>query len=113
MNTNFSIDVNVRISLDGRMADLIEGLAAKITGRDATEQPDNAVRVPEPQPHPEPEPEQIRIITDEEMRQEVKTAKDKAGVEPVRAVFGEYGVRSSVNVPQERRREFVDKLRSL
>lgn len=52
-------------------------------------------------------------LSDEGMRQEVKAAKDRVGADPIKRLAREFGVRSSVDVPGERREEFVKRLRSM
>ena len=120
MNSNFSIDVNVRLSLDESTAQLIAGIAACIFKPELRKPSGNVNTDPQPAQKPDaPEPVQaedrpeVRIITDEELRQTVKETKDRTGADPIRAVFTDFGVSSSVKVPQERRQEFVDRLKSL
>lgn len=63
-----------------------------------------------PKPQPQPEPKEI---TDADLRQAVKAAKDRVGAKPIREVFSAMGITSSVECPQERRSELVAKLNEL
>ena len=66
------------------------------------------VQAPTPAPEPEPEPE--REISDAELREKVKEAKDRSGAKAVREIFAEFGIGSSVECPQGRRSELVERL---
>ena len=65
---------------------------------------------PVPAPAPEPEPEKAAEITDAVLREKVKEAKDRSGAKAVREIFAEFGIGSSVECPQGRRSELVERL---
>ena len=52
-------------------------------------------------------------ITDAQLREAVKAAKDKVGGPAVKALFGEFGIPNSSACPQERRSELMDRLEKL
>ena len=67
-------------------------------------------------PAPAPAPEKTsgtQEITDDILRKAVKAAKDKSGVQSVKSLFGEFGIRTSSDCPQERRSELLDMLNNL
>lgn len=68
------------------------------------------------EPAPAPAPEKTsgtQEITDDILRKAVKAAKDKSGVQSVKRLFGEFGIHSSSDCPQERRSELLDMLNNL
>ena len=67
----------------------------------------------EPDPAPAPAPEQPAEITDADLREKVKEAKDRRGAKAVRELFSEFGIGSSVECPQGRRSELVARLENL
>lgn len=52
-------------------------------------------------------------ITDAQLREAVKAAKDKVGGPAVKTLFGEFGIPNSSACPQERRSELMDRLEKL
>jgi hypothetical protein len=66
---------------------------------------------PAPQQAPAPAPE--KEITDADLRQAVKAAKDKVGTPVVKALFAEFEIPNSSACPQERRGELMDRLEKL
>lgn len=77
-----------------------------------TEQP--APEAPaEAAPAPAPEKTSGKEITDADLRQAVKAAKDKVGTPVVKALFAEFEIPNSSACPQERRGELMDRLEKL
>ena len=66
---------------------------------------------PAPQQAPAAAPE--KEITDADLRQAVKAAKDKVGTPVVKALFAEFEIPNSSACPQERRGELMDRLEKL
>lgn len=56
---------------------------------------------------------EAKEITDADLRQAVKAAKDAVGAKPIREVFASFGISSSVECPQERRSDLVAALNKL
>lgn len=52
-------------------------------------------------------------ITDDELRQIVKEARDRTSFPAVRGLFNEFGIKASIECPMERRAELVDRLNKL
>jgi hypothetical protein len=70
-----------------------------------------AKAAPAPQKGPAAAPE--KEITDADLRQAVKAAKDKVGTPVVKALFAEFEIPNSSACPQERRGELMDRLEKL
>ena len=64
-------------------------------------------------PAPAPEKTSDKEITDADLRQAVKAAKDKVGTPVVKALFAEFEIPNSSACPQERRGELMDRLEKL
>jgi hypothetical protein len=58
-------------------------------------------------------PVEVAEISDEELRALVKKAKNASSPTDVRAVFAEFGIRTSIDCPQERRADLVARLNKL
>jgi hypothetical protein len=58
-------------------------------------------------------PAEIAEISDEDLRALVKKAKNASSPTDVRAVFAEFGIRTSIDCPQERRADLVARLNKL
>ena len=72
------------------------------------EAPDQA-----PAQTPEPEPEKPAEITDEALRALIKEVRTATSPAAVRGLFNEFGIKTSIECPQERRAELVDRLKKL
>jgi outer membrane biosynthesis protein TonB len=68
---------------------------------------------PAPAPQQDPAPAPEKEITDADLRQAVKAAKDKVGTPVVKALFAEFEIPNSSACPQERRGELMDRLEKL
>ena len=68
---------------------------------------------PAPAPQQDPAPAPEKEITDADLRQAVKAAKDKVGTPVVKALFAEFEIPNSSACPQERRSELMDRLEKL
>ena len=68
---------------------------------------------PAPAPEPEPEPEKPAEITDEALRALIKEVRTATSPAAVRGLFNEFGIKTSIECPQERRAELVDRLKKL
>lgn len=71
---------------------------------------------PEPAPAPEPEPEQpeTREVSDSELRVFIKSIRDKVGSnKAIWDVFAEFGIKTSIECPMERRVELMGRLEKL
>ena len=67
----------------------------------------------EPAPAPAPEKTSGEEITDADLRQATKAAKDRTDANAVRAIFKDFGIKSSNECPQERRAELLAALENL
>ena len=68
---------------------------------------------PAPAPAVEFAPEAPEEITDEQLRVVVKSVRDKSTPAAVRETFAQFGIKTSIECPQERRAELVDRLNEL
>lgn len=66
-----------------------------------------------PSPAPVPEKTSGEEITDAQLREAVKAAKDRSGGTAVRSLFTEFEIPNSSACPQERRSELMDRLAKL
>lgn len=62
---------------------------------------------------PAPAPEKAEEISDEQLRQVIKSVRDKSTPAAVREIFAEFGIKTSIECPQERRPELVARLNKL
>ncbi len=68
---------------------------------------------PAPAPEPQPEPEKPAEITDEALRALIKEVRTATSPAAVRGLFNEFGIKTSIECPMERRAELVDRLKKL
>ena len=66
-----------------------------------------------PAPEPEPAPEEPTEITDEALRALIKEVRTATSPAAVRGLFNEFGIKTSIECPQERRSELVARLKKL
>ena len=52
-------------------------------------------------------------ISDEQLRQIIKGVRDKSTPAAVRGIFAEFGIKTSIECPMERRPELVERLNKL
>jgi hypothetical protein len=111
------IQININVELGPKAARALEALlGAQQAPADKPSAPIEAKTILEPD-MPDftgegaaPEAEEI---SDADLRQVVKAAKDRVGAKPIRDVFASMDISSSVECPQERRSELVAKLNKL
>lgn len=122
-----NINIRVNVSLDERTLQFLGGLLPVRQCDDCQEDMPAEICNPKPAPapvrepapkhepdhEPEPEPEKPAEITDADLREKVKEAKDRKGAKAVRELFSEFGIGSSVECPQGRRSELVARLENL
>ena len=68
---------------------------------------------PAPTPEPQPETEKPAEITDEALRALIKEVRTATSPAAVRGLFNEFGIKTSIECPMERRAELVDRLKKL
>lgn len=118
-----NINIRVNVSLDERTLQFLGGLLPVRQCDGCQEDMPAEICDPKPAPapvreqapkhEPEPEPEKPGEITDADLREKVKEAKDRRGAKAVRELFSEFGIGSSVECPQGRRSELVARLENL
>lgn len=126
------INVSVKIDAGGQLLAAVQALTGKTpaappaTARKAETQRPPQVIDPEIRPvkaeaakvAPAPveagaAPDPSSAVPDAELRQAVKSARDRAGAKAVREVFAEFGIATSIECPLERRPELVSRLETL
>jgi len=70
-------------------------------------------KAPEEAPVVELAPDEPEQISDEQLRQIIKGARDKTTPAAVREIFAEFGIKTSIECPMERRPELVERLNKL
>lgn len=68
---------------------------------------------PEPAPAPAKEMTDDLPVSDEELRAAVKAAKDNTSAADVKSVFAQFGIKTSIECPDAKRFELLDKLNEL
>lgn len=123
------IKININVTLDAS-ENLLQAVQA-LTGQRA-QAPAATEHKPAPQvetkPAPKPEtkeapapeapagspaPEETTEISDEELRAIIKETRTASSPAAVRALFNEFGIKTSIECPMERRAELVAKLKKL
>lgn len=123
------IKININVTLDAS-ENLLQAVQA-LTGQRA-QAPAAPEHKPAPQvetkPAPKPEtkeapapeapaespaPEETTEISDEELRAIIKETRTASSPAAVRALFNEFGIKTSIECPMERRAELVAKLKKL
>ena len=122
------IKINITVTLDasdkllGAIQSLTGGSANAPTAPETKPAPRQVETKPEPRkvetkedpaPAPEPEPEKPAEITDEALRALIKEVRTATSPAAVRGLFNEFGIKTSIECPQERRAELVDRLKKL
>lgn len=125
------ITINIKVTLDA--SDNLLGALQALTGGRAQAPATPATKPapakpetkPEPRkvetkedpapaaPAPEPQPEKPAEITDEALRALIKEVRTATSPAAVRGLFNEFGIKTSIECPQERRAELVDRLKKL
>lgn len=70
-------------------------------------------KAPEETPVVELAPDEPEQISDEQLRQIIKGVRDKSTPAAVRGIFAEFGIKTSIECPMERRPELVERLNKL
>ena len=122
------IKININVTLDASDK-LLQAIQA-LTGAKAPKAPEQKPGQPiqtKPAPQPEtkeaPAPEAApaeeeqaadpKEISDEELRAIIKETRTASSPAAVRALFNEFGIKTSIECPMERRPELVAKLKKL
>jgi len=122
------IKININVTLDA--SDKLLQAVQALTGAKAPKAPEQKPGQPvqtKPAPQPEtkeaPAPEAApaeeeqaadpKEISDEELRAIIKETRTASSPAAVRALFNEFGIKTSIECPMERRAELVAKLKKL
>ena len=118
-----NVTINVNVELGPKTVRVLEsflgarpcdGCSSSRAGDPAPAEPSNPIDITDSDmpdfTAAEPQPKEI---TDASLRQAVKAAKDRVGAKPIREVFAQMGISSSIECPQERRSELLAKLHEL
>lgn len=109
MEPIFTIGLKIELSQETLAA--INGLADAIRGARPADAAPKAQAAPAPKP--EPAPETPSIITDEDLRALIKETRTRTSPQAVRALFNEFGIKTSIECPDDRRSELVRRLNAL
>ena len=125
MNTlNIAIEVNFGEATLNLLQAFISGFGAKSaktagacepakTGRTVEAKPEAAPATAAQTAQPAPTASSNGRISDEELRAAVKAAKDNTSAADVKALFAQFGIRSSIECPDEKRGELMNQLNEL
>lgn len=121
------IKININVTLDA--SDKLLQAVQALTGAKAPKAPEQKPGQPvetKPAPKPEtkeapapeapaeaPAPAETTEISDEELRAIIKETRTASSPAAVRALFNEFGIKTSIECPMERRAELVAKLKKL
>lgn len=109
MEPIFTIGLKIELSQETLAA--INGLADAIRGARPADAAPKAQAAPAPKP--EPAPEAPSVITDEDLRALIKETRTRTSPQAVRALFNEFGIKTSIECPDARRPELVRRLNAL
>lgn len=121
------ININVTLDASGQLLQAIQALTgAKAPAAAAPTRPADKPLETKHEPKPEtkeaPAPEaapaeaaapEATEISDEELRAIIKETRTASSPAAVRALFNEFGIKTSIECPMERRAELVAKLKKL
>ena len=121
MNTvNIAIEVNFGEAtlnlLQAFVSSLDKNNAQKTSDAEPTKTSKPAPSKPEPAPAAAPAPKDLPDdlpVSDEELRAAVKAAKDNTSAADVKALFAQFGVKTSSECPDAKRFELLNKLNEL
>lgn len=121
MNTvNIAIEVNFGEAtlnlLQAFVSSLDKNNAQKTSDAEPTKTSKPAPTKPEPAPAAAPAPKDLPDdlpVSDEELRAAVKAAKDNTSAADVKALFAQFGVKTSSECPDAKRFELLNKLNEL
>jgi len=122
------IKININVTLDA--SDKLLQAVQALTGAKAPKAPEQKPGQPvETKPAPQPETKEApapeaapaeeeqaadpKEISDEELRAIIKETRTASSPAAVRALFNEFGIKTSIECPMERRAELVAKLKKL
>lgn len=121
MNTvNIAIEVNFGEAtlnlLQAFVSNLDKNNTQKTSDAEPTKTSKPAPTKPEPAPAAAPAPKDLPDdlpVSDEELRAAVKAAKDNTSAADVKALFAQFGVKTSSECPDAKRFELLNKLNEL
>lgn len=123
MNTlNIAIEVNfgeATLSLLQAFAQNVGNTTAESPKTKTAAKPEKPEEAPAAAAQPEPAPAPAKEMTDdlpvsdEELRAAVKAAKDNTSAADVKSVFAQFGIKTSIECPDAKRFELLDKLNEL
>ena len=105
----------IKIHVEVALSDATLGVLRDLAGRTAPAQEKPAAAAPEPKAAPAAVAAPEEDIPNQVLFDLVRGTMHDRGVSPdaIRAVFREFGIASSSECPQERRRELVERLKAL
>lgn len=112
------IKINVEVSLSEATLAILERLAGQASPAGVATAPVSAAKAEEQKPaEVKPEAPQVATddlpVADEELRAAVKAAKDATSAADVKALFAEFGIKTSVDCPDDKRPALLAKLNNL
>lgn len=120
LNIMDPIQINITVDLGERTLEVIKSFTNQAKEEPAPARPKpapvevKAAPVPEPvAKNPEPVADKPAEITDESLRALIKDIRTRKSPAEVRQVFAEFGIKTSIECPQERRADLVARLNKL
>lgn len=117
MNTvNIAIEVNFGEATLNLLQAFVSSLGKNNAQTEPTKTSKPAPTKPEPAPAAAPAPKDLPDdlpVSDEELRAAVKAAKDNTSAADVKALFAQFGVKTSSECPDAKRFELLNKLNEL
>lgn len=117
-----TVNVNVKVSLEEatfqKIAQLLGGRPAGVEARPAMGPrpavPEKPAETPKPESAPEPEaPAAEAPIDNMVLMNATKAAKERGQADAIRALFAKYGIASSRECPQDKRKALLSDLNAL
>lgn len=114
------LEIKITLDLSDRAVQILQGLAL-LGGQpchchcphdEAPESPAPVEEKPAAEPAPEKAPES-KEITDEALRAIIKDVRTRTSPAAVRAIFGDFGIKTSIECPMDRRPDLVAQLNQL
>lgn len=119
------ISINVTLDASDKLLQAVQALTGAKAPKAPEQKPGQPVET-KPAPKPEtkeapapaapaeaPAPAETEEISDEELRAIIKETRTASSPAAVRALFNEFGIKTSIECPMERRAELVAKLKKL
>lgn len=119
------ISINVTLDASDKLLQAVQALTGAKAPKAPEQKPGQPVET-KPAPKPEtkeapapeapaeaPAPAETTEISDEELRAIIKETRTASSPAAVRALFNEFGIKTSIECPMERRAELVAKLKKL